>query len=335
MVLSCKCGKNCIRISSEVLNNKNSFYKPCALCSDFQFKKFKPLREQIPLDQVNSSFGKCECGKRHMDIVMAHILKIMIEEGIKPLESTLRTVGTPLITPGYPTPYIPYLPKKSLIIVVEEMDNKCANRIFNEVKEIKGVLKGDPKKTVGKKDFDSDPYVYKLLVGCDMRCDIVPSPKGAICIYKNQKEIHIEFSRSRSPKIEKIMRAQDKYDSPSILDSTCGPGTLGIAALKSGAKKVVFNDIWPPAVEMTLLNLEVNGFKVELVNDLNGIINSTKPDRMIASGEKFEVYCMDVRNLVTVLKQKFDIGIVDTFPGVENQEIVESLTEFCHEIIVI
>jgi len=335
MVLSCKCGKNCIDISSQVLNNIGSFYKPCAQCSNFQLKKFKPLQEQIQIEQIDSTWGKCECGKRHLDTVMAHVLKIMIEEGIKPPKSTLRMVGTPLITPGYPTPYTPYLPKKSLIILFEEMDEKCAKRIFKEVKEIKGVLKGDPKKTVGKKDFNSNSYVYELLVGCDMRCDIVPSPQGDICIYKNQKDIHIEFSRSRSFKIEKIMRSQIKYEAPNILDSTCGPGTLGIAALKSGASKVVFNDIWPPAIEMTLLNLEVNGFKFEFVNDLDEINNSGKSESIIASGEKFEVYCMDVRDLATVLKEKFDIGIIDTFPGVENKDIAESLNEFCHEIIVI
>ncbi|MDI6645076.1 MAG: 50S ribosomal protein L11 methyltransferase [Methanobacteriaceae archaeon] len=335
MVLSCTCGKNCINISSDVLHNIHSFYKPCNQCSDFQLKKFKPLQEQIPLEKIDKNWGKCECGKRHMDVVMAHILKIMIEEGIKPIKSTLRMVGTPLITPGYPTPHIPYLPKKSLIIVDKEINKKCAERLFYEVKEIKGVLKGDPKKTVGIKDFNSESYSYELLMGCDMRCDIVSYPKGDICIYKNQKEIHIEFSRSQSPKIEKIMRAQIKYDSPSLLDSTCGPGTLGIAALKLGAQKVVFNDIWPPAVEMTLLNLEVNGFTVESVKDQNEIISSKKSDKLIASGEKFEVYCMDVRNLAKVLKQKFDIGIVDTFPGVKNHEIVESLTGLCHEVIVI
>ena len=51
---------------------------------------------------------------------------------------------------------------------------------------------------------------------------------------------------------------------PTVLDCTCGPGTLGIACLKAGAQKVVFNDIWNPAIETTLINLEVNGFPVKI-----------------------------------------------------------------------
>ncbi len=53
------------------------------------------------------------------------------------------------------------------------MTKKCAERIINEIPEIKGVLKGDIKQTVGMKDSNSSPHVYKLLAGCDMRCDIV------------------------------------------------------------------------------------------------------------------------------------------------------------------
>ncbi|AXV38006.1 MAG: methyltransferase [Methanobacterium sp. BRmetb2] len=335
MVLSCKCGNNCIKIASDVLENISSFYQPCAECEDFKLKKFKPLKDQMDLKKIDSNLGRCGCGKRHMDVVMVQILKIMIDEGLKSIKSTLRMVGTPLITPGYPTPYIPYLPEKSLVIVVDEMGKGCAERILREVPEVKGVLKGDPKKTVGLKDSRSDSYVYELLSGCDMRCDIVPSPSGNICIYKNQKEIHIEFSRSNSPKIEKILRIQSKYDSPKILDSTCGPGTLGIASLKSDAQKVVFNDIWPPAVEMTLINLEVNGFPVERLVNMNNTNPKGQLDGLIASGDKFEVYCMDIRDLVNDLNEKFDIGIVDTFPGVENQEFVKSLSTLCQEIIII
>ena len=83
-------------------------------------------------------------------------------------------------------------------------------------------------------------------------------------IYKNQAEIHVEFSKPISPKIEVLKKIIEKYKEPTVLDCTCGPGTLGITCLKSGAKRVVFNDLWYPAAKMALLNLEVNGFKTNI-----------------------------------------------------------------------
>ena len=40
-----------------------------------------------------------------------------------------------------------------------------------------------------------------------------------------------------------------------VVDGLCGPGTLGLIC---GAKRVVFNDAWLPAVQNVLLNLEAN-----------------------------------------------------------------------------
>ena len=141
---------------------------------------------------------------------------------------------------------------------------ECAEAIVKEVREVKGVLKGDVRKTVGIKDSDSNPHVYELLAGCDLRCDIIQTPYGALGIYKYQHEIHIEFPQVKLPKIEILEKALKNCDTPTVLDCTCGPGTLGIACLKAGAQKVVFNDIWNPAIETTLINLEANGFPVKL-----------------------------------------------------------------------
>ncbi|WP_243684195.1 hypothetical protein [Methanosarcina barkeri] len=52
-----------------------------------KIKKFSPLAEQINLDEIDNDFGSCKCGKRHLDIVMSHVLKIMINEGIKDKKS--------------------------------------------------------------------------------------------------------------------------------------------------------------------------------------------------------------------------------------------------------
>jgi len=326
MEIGCRCGDTCIRSIPEALKDIELFYKPCSYCREEEIKKFSPLAEQINLAEIDNRFGSCECGKRHLDIVMSHVLKVMIDEGIKDKKANLRNACVPLVTPGYPINSIPYLPEDSLVILSNEMDKECAETIVKEVREVKGVLKGDLRKTVGIKDSDSDPHLYELLAGCDLRCDIIQTPYGALGIYKYQHEIHIEFPKVESPKIEKLKKPLKDYDTPTVLDCTCGPGTLGISCLKAGAGKVVFNDIWNPAIETTLINLEVNGFPVTLLGSKG---------ELIASGDKFEVYSMDVRELANCLDEKFDICIIDTFPGVDTTDFVEAADKLGKEIVVI
>ncbi|MGB9941032.1 50S ribosomal protein L11 methyltransferase [Methanosarcina sp.] len=326
MEIRCRCGNKCVKSILEVLKDIELFYKPCNACKTEKIKKFSPLAEQINLDEIDSHFGSCECGKRHLDIVMAHVLKIMIDEGIKDKKANLRNACVPLMTPGYPTNYVPYLSKDSLVLLSNEVDKECAETIIKEVGEVKGVLRGDIRKTVGIKDSDSNPHVYELLAGCDLRCDIIQTPYGALGVYKYQREIHIEFPKVESPKIEILKKALKDYDKPTVLDCTCGPGTLGITCLKAGAQKVVFNDIWKPAIETTLINLEANGFPVKL---------SGSEEELIASGGKFEVYGMDIRELANCLDEKFDICIIDTFPGVDMTEFVEASGKLGKEIVVI
>lgn len=311
---------------SEVLKDIELFYKPCSNCKAEKIRKFSPLAEQINLDEIDNNFGSCKCGKRQLDIVMAHVLKVMIDEGIKDKKANLRNSCIPLVTPGYLTNSVPYLPENSLVILSNEMNKECAERIVKEVREVKGVLKGDARKTVGIKDSDSDPHVYELLAGCDLRCDIIQTPYGALGVYKYQHEIHIEFPRPDSPKIDILEKTLTDFDRPTVLDSTCGPGTLGITCLKAGARKVVFNDIWKPAIETTLINLEATGFPVKLSSSEKGLI---------ASGDRFEVYSMDIRELANRLDEKFDICIVDTFPGVDTTKFIKAAGKLGEKVVVI
>ncbi len=326
MEIRCRCGDQCIRPVSEILDEIELFYKPCSSCKTVNIKKFSPIAEQIDLEELDNSFGNCACGKRHLDIVMSHVLKVMINEGIKDKKANLRNACVPLVTPGYPMNSIPYLPENSLVILSTEMNKKCAEKIVREVKEVKGVLKGDIRKTVGIKDSNSDSLKYELLAGCDLRCDIIRSPYGALGIYKYQHEIHIEFPKVESPKIEVLKEALKDLDKPSVLDCTCGPGTLGIAGLKAGARKVVFNDIWEPAIETTLVNLEANGFPVKLFGG---------EGKLIASGDKLEVYSMDIRELADYLDEEFEICIIDAFPGVDTKEFVEAASRLGKKIVII
>jgi hypothetical protein len=326
MDIECMCGFGCIEQASETLKDIKILYNPCYKCRDPLLKKFKALKDQIDLEKLDANFGLCKCGKRHLDLVIGHTLKIMMEEGIRDEKSTLRNTCTPLITPAYPTKSAPWLPKKSLVILAEGMNNKCAERIITEIPEIKGVLKGDIRQTVGLKDSNSSPHVYELLAGCDMRCDVVFSSYGELCIYRNQAEIHVEFSKPVSPKLDALNKVINKYQTPTVLDCTCGPGTLGITCLKAGAKKVVFNDIWYPAARMTTVNLEVNKFKTDFFDVKKGLIGS---------GKNFEVYCEDIIDLKEILNEKFDICIIDNFPGVDTEDFVDSIKDLCREVVVI
>lgn len=326
MELGCNCGGSCIKPAAEILPHIHSLYNPCNNCNTWKLKKFSPLADQIDLDKINNDFGRCRCGRRHLDIVIAQILKIMIREGIKDKRSTLRETCVPLITPAYPTDRIPYLKENSLVILSDKININCAKRIVDEVSEVKGVLKGDPKITVGIKDAGSEPYVYELLSGCDMRCDVIKSSFGAICIWKNQSKIHIEFSRSKSPKIEILEEILKKHDKPRVIDCTCGPGTLGILCLKAGAREVLFNDLWYPAAKMAAINLEVNGFPVKMNNKKKGLI---------ASGHNAAVCCMDIRKLHSVIDEGYDICIVDTFPEVDPGGFVDVAKKIGDEVIVI
>jgi tRNA G37 N-methylase Trm5 len=326
MEIECTCGFRCVEDGTTTLKHIKELYTSCNRCEDPKLKKFKPLKDQLNLKNLNANSGLCKCGKRHLDQVMAHTLKIMMDEGVRKEECTLRNACTPLLAPAYPITSVPYLPHKSLVILAEGMNKRCAERIINEIPEIKGVLKGNIKQTVGLKDSNSSPNIYKLLAGCDMRCDIVLTPYGALCIYKNQAEIHVEFSKPTSPKIEALKKIIKKHNDSTILDCTCGPGTLGIACLKSGAKRVVFNDLWYPAAKMALLNLEVNGFKTDIFDVRKGLLGS---------GKNFEVYCEDIMDLKDILTEKFDICIIDTFPGVDTADFVESVKEICREVVII
>jgi hypothetical protein len=325
MEIRCRCGDTCIKPVSDVLKDIESFYQVCSDCKTEKIRKFSPLAEQINLDEIDSHSGSCKCGKRHLDVVISHVLKIMIAEGIKDKKANLRNACVPLVTPGYPINSIPYLPENSLVILSNEVDKECAEKIVKEVREVKGVLKGNARETVGIKDSGLNPHVYELLAGCDLRCDIIHTSYGTLGIYKYQHEIHIEFPQIKSPKIEILEEALKDYTKPSVLDCTCGPGTLGIVCLKAGAQKVVFNDIWKPAIETTIINLEANGFPVKLSGG----------GELIASGDKFEVYSMDIRELANYLDENFDICIVDAFPGVDTTEFVKVAGNLGEKVVVI
>lgn len=312
--MKCYCTENCIHEKEDVLSTVNNLYDKCSSCFNKKLKKSIPLKRQIKLSKLDKNYGLCEsCGKRHIDIVMAHVLKIMIEKKQISDSASIRKVGVPLITPAIHLNFLPYLSIKSLVIITSFCDKQTADRIIEEVPEIKAIIKGDTNITVGKVNENKSINFYELLAGCDIRCDIQNTDLGPILIYKNQSKLHIEYPKEESPKIKQLSEILDKYEKPLVLDAMCGPGTLGIYALKKNAEKVVFNDIYDEALDSLKINLNVNS-----INEKN-----------------YEIFNENLLNLPDVIDCKFDIGIIDAFPNIDTSEYLKILKKICKEVVII
>ncbi|RAP51512.1 MAG: hypothetical protein BZ138_05130 [Methanosphaera sp. rholeuAM270] len=314
MSMKCNCKQKCIKTRKETLAEITNLYDACPQCNTKTLKKAMPLQRQVKLEKINENYGKCsKCRKRHIDMVMAHVLKIMIENKQIAASASIRKVGTPLITPAIPLEHLPYLSKESLVIITTACDQVTAQRIMGEVPEIKAIIKGNTDETVGILDENSEINNYELLGGCDIRCDIQYTDTEAILIYKQQSKIHIEYPKQESPKIMEVSRALEKYESPTVLDAMCGPGTLGIYALLKNASKVVFNDINRESINTLKTNLKING-----INE-----------------ETYEIYNENILDLTEKIGRKFNMGIIDAFPGVDSSSYREALEKICDEVIII
>ena len=105
-------------ITKENLNENIEAIKECENCQDIQIKKFSPIMDYDDFDNLDDDFMRCTCGKRPIDIVMAHILKIMIEEGIVPEKATLRRNSPVPLSGFYYSSLNPqFIGKKTLILL--------------------------------------------------------------------------------------------------------------------------------------------------------------------------------------------------------------------------
>ena len=95
---------------------------------------------------------------------MSHILKIMIEEEIVPQNATLRR-HSPIPLPSfyYSTQMAQFIGKDSVILIHPDFNKKVAERLNNEVDEVKGVLKGNPQEVNGMINKDSPIKNYYTL----------------------------------------------------------------------------------------------------------------------------------------------------------------------------
>lgn len=344
LTLQCPtCGSlDCIKPAGEVLRQAYGMYAPCSRCSDDRpLDKFTPLVELC----FDPDYGRCpDCGKRHLDYVMAQVLDILIKSGFKDARAALKDAGTPLINYGVTMVEPPRLPPKSIVIVVDSVDRATAHRMLDEVPEVKGILKrkGRPSDSVGILDTGSKPHVYELMAGCDMRADVVSSLLGDLCLYRNQSECHIEFWRNNSVKVKAIEKLflDGLLEGKTVVDGFASVGTLGLLAALGGAKKVILNDAWLPAIRNLLMNLEVNkdvlGVEVDRIVD-PGLLPRVGGEPVLvarASGMvDIEVYHGDFRKLDKAVPS-CDVCIVDTFPGVSPDEFARQWGKLTSEKVL-
>lgn len=332
------CGGDCIRSPETVLDELFQMYMPCSSCpNDPLFDKAAPLFVKIDRDT-----GRCrKCGRRHLDHVTGHVLTLLKENCLFPGDALLKEVGTPLIAFGFQVPYPPRLPEKSLVLIMDSVTEELAGMITANVPEIKCVIKrkGLPSKSIGLIDTGSVPHTYELLSGCDMRCDIIASTFGELCIYKNQSTIHIEFNNTKIKKIEALY-IKGELDNTVVTDGFCGPGTLGLLCALGGAKKVILNDAWLPAVRNAILNIKVNsgllGVKMDYELEGYDTLIGNEPVLMAkASGNtNILVYHGDIRKLEGAVKE-CDICLIDTFPSVNPSVYATLCRDFAKKTVII
>lgn len=268
---------------------------------------------------------------------MLDALHVLASMGLRDEKDTLRSIGSPLIAIGHPLAFPPRLGPGSLVIVGEHLSQPGGQAILRQVAEIKGVIKGGG--VPGVVDSRSKAHEWALLAGCDMRGDVIQSLFGELVIYKSQSKIHIEFPRQSAPKLRILEDLYLKGSITKIVDGLCGPGTLGLMCALAGAKHVILNDIWLPAVENVLINLEANqnllGIeKIERIEQPMALIGSAPVLVGQASGAcQIEVYHGDLKRLFS-RASGMDLCLIDPFPGSDIRDLKKACSS-CGEVIII
>ena len=295
------------------LDEKIDALNQCEKCRDVQVKKFSPLRDLIDFSELDGNYMKCECGKRPLDIVMSHILKIMIEEEIVPEKATLRRNSPVPLSAFYYSSLNPqFIAEKSLILLHKDFTKETASRLINEVPEVKCVLKGSPQIPTGQFDKDSKINHFEILEGDDEQINVMRTLlQEKVVIVKNQSKHHIEVAMTTE---EKLLRLHNYLDNNGInkgtaIDAMCGLGALGIYLLKYGFEKVIFNDINPEMIEALRKNLEIN--------DVDG---------------DFEIYNEAFEDLDA---EHADLCVIDAYPGADISEITKKAEGIADNVIII
>lgn len=278
-----------------------------------QIKKFSPLHELIDFNTLTSDYMRCECGKRPLDIVMSHILKIMIESQTVKENATLRRNSpVPLSNFYYSSLNPQFINEKSLILLHPDFTGEVAQRLMNEVPEVAGVLKGSPQDTVGQADKDSKINHFEILAGDDEQTNVMRTLlEDKIILVKNQSKHHIEVAMTIEQKLVQLHNYLNNNDIKKgvALDGMCGLGALGIYLQKYGFEKVIFNDINPEMIDALKNNLKIN----EITGDCE------------MHNEAFEELEIG----------KVDLCVIDAFPNMDITEIQKKAEKIADNVIII
>ena len=295
------------------IEDKINQLKECKNCKDIQIKKFLPLKEIYNLNEVNDDYMRCECGRRPLDIVMSHILKIMMEEEIIPENATLRhNSPVPLSNFYYSNQNPQFIQKDTLILLHPDFNIKTAERLMKEVSEVACVLKGSPADTVGQRDKNSKIKHFKLLKGDDTQINVMTTLIGdKIIISKKQSLHHIEVATTTEQKLIKLHNFLNNNNIKKgvAVDGMCGLGAVGIYLIKYGFEKVIFNDINSEMCESLKNNLKLNNIS-----------------------HNYEIYNEAFEDLNI---KKADLCIIDAFPQTDTSEIIKKAEKIADKILLI
>lgn len=328
-----ECGsKSCVEAAERVIEAAPTLYAKCPSCKDLVLDK----TEEINLRSIRFDSSRCEgCGKRPLDVVMAHILASSVQNKKRP-GLTLRQVGTPLLSPSVPIYARPQIGYKNLLLLTDQPIIAAASgRILRDVPEVKGVICGNAAEPFGLAYKEATAQTCRTVAGCDMRADLVTSAYGQLLIYKSQSKIHIEHDHSRKIAKLSVLPIADHF----VLDALAGPGTLGLTCVLMGAKRVTLNDAWLPAVENAYLNLRVNRSTLG-IQSISRASEPAKAGAAKASGSSSYLFATAKTHRAFIKLyhgafEEFDIEgsgthviLVDPFPGTE--AYFEALIENIH-----
>ena len=285
----------------------------CENCVDVQIKKFSPLKELINFDEYDGEYMRCQCGRRPLDVVMSHILKIMIENEIVGENATLRRNSPVPLSDFYYSSFNPqFIQKNTLILLHEDFTPEVASILVKEIPEVKCVLKGSPLNVAGQLNKDSQITHFEILEGDDTQVNVMRTLLDEkVILVKNQSKHHIEVAMTTE---EKLLRLHNYLNNNGVkkgvaIDGMCGLGALGIYLLKYGFEKVIFNDINPEMIEALKSNLEINGIE-----------------------KGFEIRNSAFEDLEF---EHVDLCVIDAFPGVDIDEITKKAEEIADNVVII
>lgn len=265
------------------------------------------------MDILDGDYLRCECGKRPLDIVMSHILKIMICEGIVPEKASLRRNSPVPLSNFYFSSQNPqFIAKKSLILLHPDFNHEVALKLMNEVPEVACILKGSPQQTVGQFDNSSEIHHFEILEGDDTQINVMRTLLDEkIILVKKQSIHHIEVAMTTEQKLVRLHNylKNNNVKKGIAVDGMCGLGALGIYLLKYGFENVIFNDINPEMIDALKNNLEINDIK-------NG----------------YEIFNKSFESLDI---GKADLCVIDAFPGMDINEITQKAEKIADNVVII